>query len=138
MLVICTVKIVSFLVIFNPVNFPFFFFFFQEAMGHLLCSSCSQVLLFLADTNSLCNSDSVIFCSAALQSCTAETLCSHPPACRAPSIYPCRREKSGRTEVHTTFLIIFYFRSPSVGAACHISFSKGEIVLEDEVLEAGP
>lgn len=26
MLVICTVKIVSFLVIFNPVNFPFFFF----------------------------------------------------------------------------------------------------------------
>lgn len=62
-------------------------------MGHLLCSSCSQVLLFLADMNSWCSSDSVSFCSAALQSSTTETLCSHLGACRAPWISPCRREK---------------------------------------------
>ena len=46
MLVIYMVKIVSFLVIFYPMNFPFFV---QKAMGHLLCSLCSQVLLLLAD-----------------------------------------------------------------------------------------
>lgn len=46
MLAIYMVKIVSFLVIFYPMNFPFFV---QKATGYLVCSLCSQVLLFLAD-----------------------------------------------------------------------------------------
>lgn len=78
MLVICTVKIVSFLVIFNPVNFPFFFFSSRKPWAvycavHALRYFCSlltripcaiQTLWFFA----------VLLCKVALQRHSAHTL----------------------------------------------------------------
>lgn len=104
------VKIVSFLVIFYPVKFPFSV---QKATSHLLCSSCSRVLLFLADMLEsefhlqLRPSELLQFCFAKLRH---KTHYLHPQVRRTPWKSPLAEgwNLHGKSEVRVEFHILFF------------------------------
>lgn len=116
MLVIFTVKIVSFFVIFYPMNFPFFV---QKAMGLLLRSSCSQVLLFLADMRKpkflmqfrLSEHFAVLLCRVVLQRHSAHTF----KHVELLEISPCRRVKPAWKEWGSHQLPYSFLQGPFSG-----------------------